>query len=192
MEINPELLTLIQIHKENLKKRKSRDPEEVFMTFHAYRHISLKLWKFLKNNFEIEKEILSYEPMFKRMYITKRIHEYIENNNLLDNRYVVNCNEELQMLLEIPDNIKLTYLNLQTYIESHLKNNNDEIKNYIQTLIDKSKKRTIQIKSIKNLLENKLVKTNNEKFLFKFYIKDYLICKDCSFLSEDCDCYPYK
>ena len=74
--------------------------------------ISKELADFLK---------VSYDDKISRTDVTKRINVYIKENNLqnVDNKRVILMDDTLKKLILVPDDVDLTFFNLQKYIKHH-------------------------------------------------------------------------
>jgi chromatin remodeling complex protein RSC6 len=59
--------------------------------------------------------------MIARTQVTKRLNAYIKENNLQnpENKRIIHLNESLKSLVTVPDDVQLTFFNLQKYIKHH-------------------------------------------------------------------------
>ena len=64
---------------------------------------------------------LGEDEMISRSEVTKRINAYVKENNLKhpDNGRVIILDEKLKTLLSPPDDVQVTFLNLQKYLSPH-------------------------------------------------------------------------
>jgi len=66
------------------------------------------------------RDFLKLQPgeMISRSEVTKRINAYAAENNL-KNGQKINMNDELRSLLNPPEGVDITYLNIQRYMKDH-------------------------------------------------------------------------
>ena len=59
--------------------------------------------------------------LMPRTQVTRLIHDYIQLRQLQDpnDGRLINLDDHLQRLLQVPDDVRLSYFNLQTYLSPH-------------------------------------------------------------------------
>lgn len=64
---------------------------------------------------------VSSDDMFSRSEVTRRINKYIKDNDLKhpDNGRIIVMDEKLKALLNPPDGVQLSFLNMQRYLSPH-------------------------------------------------------------------------
>lgn len=83
------------------------------------------------------------DELIARTEVTKRINKYVKENGLQnpENKRVIVLDDTLKKLIAIPDDVQLTFFNLQKYIKHHytdFQNTSEEIK------VDISEKKTVE------------------------------------------------
>jgi len=82
---------------------------------------------------KLSKELCTFlgkdeDCLIQRNDATKLIHQYIKENNLQkpeDRRYII-PDEKLKTIVSVPNDVQLSYFNLQTYIKHHFHRVADE------------------------------------------------------------------
>ena len=94
------------------KKVMKRGAKGIPSGFNKPTKISKELSDFL--GFEENKKV-------PRTEATKMLHRYIKANELQkpEDGRVINADEKLKILLKVPDDVELTYFNIQTYLSPH-------------------------------------------------------------------------
>lgn len=68
------------------------------------------------------------DKLIARTQVTKLINVYVKENNLQnpENKREIIMNDALRKLIDIPDDVKLSFFNLQKYIKHHYPTSKDE------------------------------------------------------------------
>lgn len=106
------VLKRVKVLKKRKTKRGGGNQKKNPSGFNKPTHISEELSTFLE---------VAADTLMPRTEATKMIHKYIKGNklqNAKDGRQI-NCDTGLQSLLKVPDDVTLSYFNLQTYLSPH-------------------------------------------------------------------------
>ena len=96
------------------QQKKEADPtiEKKVSGFAKPTHVSSELASFLG---------LEKDELIARTEVTKRINKYVKEHGLQDeaNKRIILLNDELKKLVSPPDDVQLTFFNLQRYLKHH-------------------------------------------------------------------------
>lgn len=99
--------------KKLIKQKKETDPAEKKVSgFAKPTNVSSELAAFLG---------LEKDELIARTEVTKRINKYVKEHGLQDeaNKRIILLNDELKKLVNPPDDVQLTFFNLQRYLKHH-------------------------------------------------------------------------
>lgn len=114
------VLKRVKVLKKRKTKRGGGNQKKNPSGFNKPTHISEELSTFLS---------VDADTLMPRTEATKMIHKYIKGNklqNAKDGRQI-NCDTGLQALLKVPDDVTLSYFNLQTYLSPHFKSGKKKV-----------------------------------------------------------------